>query len=253
MRHVHFLRFLFCAILVTFFAETPWAAESDPLQVHPEILDMGTFYSGGQITISGEVPGGQDVIVEVAGPTGNGQFDLKGRLGPFWMTRDRAELDGAPVMYALLLPGRRWQRKASALGLGLENLRRKISIKSATLAPAKIFNMFLDLKKSEGLYVVLDKAVSYKPAGNSGRRFKAICCLPRSMAPGKYTVRAVGVANGAKGMVQTGSFLVHEVGFARLVDDLATNKRLTYGILAVVIALFAGAVMGFLFRGGGGH
>ena len=192
MRHAHFILFLFCASLVALFTETPWAAESGQLEVHPEVLDMGTFFSGGQVTISGEVPGGQDVIVEVAGPTGNGQFDLKGRVGPFWMTRGKAEMDGAPAMYALLLPGRReWQRKASSLGLGLENLRRKISIKSDTLAVDNIFDMFLDLKKSEGLYVVQDKAVSYKPAGNGGRRFTAICRLPRSMAPGKYTVSAV--------------------------------------------------------------
>jgi hypothetical protein len=49
------------------------------------------------------------------------------------------------------------------------------------------------------------------------------------------------------------SFTVDEVGFSRLVYDLATNQRLVYGILAVVIALFAGAVMGLLFKGGGSH
>jgi hypothetical protein len=224
------------------------------LAIQPEVLDIGTFYSGGQVTISGEVPQGQDVVVEIAGPAANGEFDLKGRVGPFWMTNGRAEMDGAPAMYALLLPGGRdWQRKASSLGLGLERLRNKIAIQSATVPPDELFNMFLELKKSEGLYVVEDNAVVYAAANNGLRRFTAVCHFPRSTVAGNYTIKATEIINGAKGMELSRSFTVDEVGFSRLVYDLATNQRLVYGILAVVIALFAGAVMGLLFKGGGSH
>jgi hypothetical protein len=245
---------LFFSGFVPLLAETAWAAESGKLTIQPEVLDIGTFYSGGQVTISGEVPQGQDVVVEIAGPAANGQFDLKGRVGPFWMTNGRAEMDGAPAMYALLLPGGRdWQRKASSLGLGLERLRNKIAIQSATVPPDELFNMFLELKKSEGLYVVEDNAVVYAAANNGLRRFTAVCHFPRSTVAGNYTIKATEIINGAKGMELSRSFTVDEVGFSRLVYDLATNQRLVYGILAVVIALFAGAVMGLLFKGGGRH
>jgi hypothetical protein len=254
MRHILFMLLLVCAGLVSWFAEAASAAESDKLMIQPEVLDIGTFYSGGQVTISGEVPNGQDVIVEVAGPAANGQFDLKGRVGPFWMTSGKAEMDGAPAMYVLLLPGGQdWQRKASSLGLGLEKLRRKIAIQSATVPPDDFFNMFLELKKSEGLYAVKDNAVTYAAAKNGLRRFTAVCRFPRSTAAGNYTIKATAVANGAKGIEQSRSLHVDEVGFARLVYDLAKNQRLAYGTLAVVIALFAGAVMGLLFKGGGRH
>ena len=254
MRHTLFMRLLFCFSLVALPAGTAWTAESGELAIQPEVLDIGTFYSGCQVTISGEVPKGQDVVVEIAGPVANGEFDLKGRVGPFWMTNGRAEMDGAPAMYALLLPGGRdWQRKASSLGLGLEKLRNKIAIQSATVPPDELFNMFLKLKKSEGLYVVEDNAVSYAAAKNGLRRFTAVCHFPRSTAAGNYTIKATEIINGAKGMELSRSFLVDEVGFSRLVYDLATNQRLVYGILAVVIALFAGAVMGLLFKGGGRH
>jgi hypothetical protein len=139
------------------------------------------------------------------------------------------------------------------LGLGLEKLRSEISIQSATVPPEDLFKMFVELKKSEGLYVVQENAVAYIPAANGRRRFTAVYSFPRSTTPGKYQIKATAVANGAKGMVQSRSLLVDEVGFARLVYDLATNQRLIYGILAVVIALFAGAVMGILFRSGGRH
>ncbi|MEJ2100680.1 MAG: TIGR02186 family protein [Desulfobacterales bacterium] len=254
MRHTFFMLLLFCSGLVPLHAEKAWTAEPGKLTIKPEVLNIGTFYSGGQVTISGEVPNGQDVIVEISGSASNGQFDLKGRVGPFWMTNGRAELDGAPAMYVLLLPGGRdWQQKASSLGLGLEKLRSKIAIQSAAVPPEDLFNMFVELKKSEGLYLVKDNAVTYAAANNGLRRFTAVCRFPRSTAAGNYTIKVTDIANGAKGMEQSRNLRVDEVGFARLVYDLATNQRLVYGILAVAVALFAGAVMGLLFKGGGRH
>ena len=254
MRHTLCLLLLFCSSLTPLLAEKGWTAESDKLTIQPEVLDIGTFYAGGQVKISGEVPQRQDVIVEIAGPAANGQFDLKGRVGPFWMTNGRAEMDGAPAMYVLLLPGGQdWQQKAASLGLGLEKLKNKIAIQSATVPQEAIFKMFLELKKSEGLYVVKDNAVAYAAANNGLRRFTAVWRFPRSTAAGNYTIKATVITNGAKSTELSRSLLVDEVGFAQLVYDLATNQRLMYGIFAVVIALLAGAVMGLLFKGGGRH
>jgi hypothetical protein len=244
----------FCSGLIVLPSETAWTAESSELKVQPDVLDIGTFYSAGQVTISGEVPSGQDVIVEIKGPAASGKFDLKGRVGPFWMTRGKAELDGAPAMYVLLLPGGPdWRSKAASLGIGLDEVKRETSIQSDQMAPDDLFDMFVKLKKSEGLYAEEDNAVTYAPAGNGTREFKAVYSFPRSTAKGNYQIKATTVANGARAREQSVSFQVEEVGFTRLVDDLATNRRLAYGVLAVVIALFTGAVMGVLFKGGGGH
>jgi hypothetical protein len=231
-----------------------WAAQPGELTIQPEIMNIGTFYSGGEVAISGEVAQGQDVIVEITGPPSNGKFDVKGRVGPFWMTRGKAELDGAPSMYVLLLPGdHHWQQEAESLGLGLENLKKEMSIQSEGRSPEDLFDMFLQLKKSEDLYIEAENAVTYAPAENGRRRFAAVYHFPRSTAAGKYIIKATVVANGVKITELSRSFLVAEVGFVQLVDDMATNRRLVYGILAVVIALFTGAVMGVVFKGGGSH
>jgi Putative transmembrane protein (Alph_Pro_TM) len=254
MRRFHLMLLLCCCSLVPVQTGPAWAAEASELAVRPQVLNIGTFFSGGQVIITGEVPQGQDVIVEITGPTANGQFDIKGRVGPFWMTRGKAELNGAPAMYVLLLPeDQRWRQEAASLGLGLANLRKRMSIHAGERSAEDLFNMFLELKKGEGLYVEAEGAVTYTPAENGLRRFTAVCHFPRSTAVGDYTIRATTVADGAKVAELSRGFLVNEVGFTRVVDDLATNRRLTYGILAVVIALFTGAVMGVLFKGGGGH
>jgi hypothetical protein len=254
MRRLLLMLILCCCGLVPIYAGPVRAAKASELAVQPEVLDIGTFFSGGEVTISGEVPQGQEVILEIAGPTANQKFDIKGRVGPFWMTRGKADLNGAPSMYALLLPGdEQWLQKAVALGLGLENLAKQMSIQAAENSSDELFNMFLELKKDEGLYVEEQDAVAYTSAENGLRRFSAVYHFPRSTAAGEYTIKATAVADGAKVAELSRSFHVGEVGFTRLVDDLATNRRLTYGILAVVIALFTGAVMGVIFKGGGSH
>ena len=239
---------------MTGFVHPALSAQPDGLAIQPGELDIGTFYSGGTVEISGRVPDGQDVIVEIEGPVMEGHFNLKKRVGPFWMTRGKADIIGAPAIYALLLPeGGNWRDKASALGLGLEALKKKLSMESDSLSPDKLFNMFLLLKKSEGSYVIEEKAVTYAPSEAGYRRFSVKFKFPLSTATGKYDIKATPITGSGIGKIQTGSLAVDEVGFIRLVDNMATHKRLTYGIFAVLIALFAGSIMGVMFKGGGSH
>jgi hypothetical protein len=234
--------------------QTTLADVPSDLTIQPKVLTIGTFYSGGRVTISGQVPEGQDVIVRIAGPVTNGEFDIKGRVGPFWMTRGKAELSGAPAMYVLLLPGGEdWRAKASSLGLDLRQIRKQIDLHCATLPPDRLFDLFIELKKSEGLYVVENDAVRYTCAENGKRCFTAVYRFPRSTATGKYTIVATAVAGNGTGKEQSTILQVDEIGFTRMIDNLATHQRLLYGIMAVVIALITGAVMGVLFKSRGGH
>ncbi len=230
-------------------ADTPAA-----LTVSPAVLNVGTFFSGGQMTITGEVPIADDVVVEIIGPQINSMFDVKGRIGPFWMTREKVELENAPALYVLLAPsGRQWEQKAAALNLGIDNLKQQIGIGRSEIAPEDIFRMFVKLKRSEKLYVELPGAVLYSAGENGRRKFTATCHLPSSTTAGRYTVKATSIANGQRGAELSADLTVQQVGFVEMVDELATNRRLTYGVGAVLIALFSGALMGLLFTGGGSH
>ncbi len=224
------------------------------LTVSPAVLNVGTFFSGGQVTITGEVPAAQDVVVEIIGPQVNSLFDVKGRIGPFWMTREKVDLENAPALYLLLMPsGPEWAQKASGLNLGIDNLRQEIGITRSETAPDIIFRMFVKLKRSEKLYAEVAGAVSYAADENGRRRFTATCRLPSSTAVGKYTVKATPIDHGQAGPEWSADLTVQEVGFVEIVDVLASNRRVIYGVTAVLIALFSGAVMGFIFKGGGSH
>jgi len=224
------------------------------LTVSPDVLNVGLFFSGGEITITGEIPVSSDVVVEIIGPQVNSLFDLKGRIGPFWLTREKVDLENAPALYILLLPsGPDWEQKATALNLGIDNLKQQIGISRTETTTDDIFHMFLKLKHSEKLYDELPGAVFYSASENGRRRFTATCRLPSSTAVGKYTVKTTTIVNGKRGAELSHDLTVQEVGFVEMVSRMASESRLTYGVAAVLIALFSGALMGLLFKGGGGH
>ena len=223
-------------------------------EINPPVLKVGTFFPGGEVTIEGEVPASEDVVVEIVGSQVNSVFDVKGRVGPFWMTREKVDLEHAPALYFLLLPsGPDWVQKAAALNLGIDHLKQQFNISRSEAAPEDIFQMFLKLKRSEKLYGEEPGTVSYSAGKNGRRRFTATCRLPSSIAAGRYTVKVTPIAHGVSGRELSGTLMVQEVGFVKMVNELATNRRLIYGITAVVIALLAGALMGIIFKGGGRH
>jgi hypothetical protein len=230
------------------------AAAPAALTVDPAVLKVGTFFSGGQVTITGEVPTAYDVVVEIIGPQTTSLFDVKGRIGPFWMTREKVDLENAPALYLLLMPaGPDWSQKTPALNLGIDNLKQQIGISGSESPLDDIFPMFVKLKRSEELYGEVPGAVLFSTDENGHRRFTASCHLPSSIAAGKYTIKATTIANGQRGEQLSADLRVQQVGFVEMVDKLATNRRLTYGVASVLIALFAGAVMGLIFKGGGSH
>ena len=230
------------------------AADSVQMKIEPEHLDVNSFYTGGQVTITGQAPAADDVVIEITGPVVDAQYDIKGRVGPFWMNRQKVHLENAPGLYALLAPtGDDWKERFSEMDVGFEKLKAAIQVSESELSKQDILEMYMNLKESEGLYGEEIGAVTYEKAKEGFKTFHAEYDFPSSAVTGSYTIKAVLVENGATQGESTKELSVREIGFIKFIDTLASNQRLVYGILAVLIALFTGAVMGFLFKGGGGH
>lgn len=254
MRSLVFTILLCCFGVMTALSAPAFGGEPVSLAVSPDILHVDTFFSGGKVTIDGEIPDGDEVLIEIMGPKVDELFNIKGRVGPFWMTREKVHLNDAPRLYRLLLPkGENWLKQAAELGLGVDELKKRIHISGSAMSTDEIFNLFVRLKDSEHLYGETLEAISYSPGPNQRRHFSAEYRFPASTAAGLFTIKATSVSNGARGPEFSHDVRVDEIGFVKLVNDLASNQRLVYGVGSVLIALFAGAVMGFIFKGGGGH
>lgn len=232
----------------------PSSAQSSTLKINPPHLDIGTFFSGRQMTLSGSIPSNRDLIIEIKGPEEKSVFNMKGRVGPFWMNRGKIELEKAPFLYLLLLPeGKEWQSLLSSFGIGIEQLERTLVVRPDNVSLDVVFPRFVKLKRSEHLYEELSGAIRYSQSIEGMKHFGAKFFLPSTTLPGEYRIMTRTLHNGKVEEATLQKLTVREVGFIKAVHELAYDRGLLYGILCVLIALFVGAVIGFFFRGGGAH
>jgi uncharacterized protein (TIGR02186 family) len=247
--------FILSLLLATGLMQVPGhaAQETDALVVSPKIIEVNSFFSGHGVTISGDIKAADDVIIEITGKDGTNNFELKGRVGPFWMTTGKLKLENIPGLYIVLLPqGKDWLQKADAMGLGMDQIKKRIVSSGTVKVPDNVFSMFKKLKKHEELYDEIIGAVTYSKAENGVKHFVAKCRVPSSIALGSYLVKASVISGGAPTQELNSQLIVQEVGFVKFVNTLASDRRITYGVSAVIIALAAGLLMGVVFRKSGG-
>jgi hypothetical protein len=255
MRRMLLLSLLAVLCLFTIRTAPAFAAYQPVIKAQPDILDIDTFFAGGEVVFTAEIPADKEMAIEIIGPEANTVFDVKGRWGPFWMNRGKVELENLPILYALLLPsGSDWDKRLNSLGLGWEQLKGEVSNNNSEHGAEDIFNMFVKLKRSEGLYTRSEGAVTCSPASAGMKRCTARFRFPAATTPGKFMVRATIIAGNSRVRTVSRPFTVEETGFIKIVHDLAFTNALLYGIISVLIALFAGGIMGVIFKkGGGGH
>lgn len=228
--------------------------EPTQMDVTPRGFSIGTFFSGQEIHISGVVPSDLDIIIEVKGPQEKELFNMKAKVGPFWMNREKVEIENTPFLYGLLLPeDQTWEGHLTELEVGLEYLKRQMDISPPSLDLDTIFSRFVQLKQTGHLYQVQPGTIHYSPAVSGQRRFEAKFEFPASTVPGEYTIKATWVQEGLAAGTASKCFSVEEVGMIRLIRDVAYQQELIYGIMCVIIALCSGMLMGLFFKGVGGH
>lgn len=230
------------------------AGDLTDFEIIPPNLDITSFYSSQTIAVSGTVPADRDVIIEIKGPERTDTFNMKGRVGPFWMNHKKIKLEHVPFLYALLLPGdEKLSEQLDALGLGLKHLGKNISVSPEALSFDTIFEQFIQLKRSERLYTQSPGAIKYSSAALGSKHFTADFMFPPSIVPAEYKVVTTLISNGSAEEKSESSFSVEEVGLVKAIRNLAHTKKLVYGLLSVAVALIAGAITGVIFNGGGSH
>jgi hypothetical protein len=222
------------------------------VKVSPELVEIGAFFQGAEITVSGEIPPGAEAVVEVLGPEATEHLMRKGRRGGLWMNVGEVEVRTAPSLYlARATDPRLLSHQAPEARFGFAALKRRLAAAGGTATPAEL-DEFLKLKESEDLYRILPQPLEAAAAGGS-RLVKAAFRLPTQVKPGTYRVCLSVLEAGRVSGRKCAGLKVAMVGFPALSAALAYEHGVLYGILAVIIAMVTGLVMGYLFRGGGGH
>ncbi|OGP72457.1 MAG: hypothetical protein A2Y80_10955 [Deltaproteobacteria bacterium RBG_13_58_19] len=231
-------------------------AASPELLITPEQIDIGTFFQGVQVQITGEIPKGSEAVVEIIGGTQAEHLMRKGRRLGLWMNVGEIEVHHAPSLYlAAATDPRLLSPSRNETSWGFAALKKRLSFSGQMQAgeEVQLFQQFLELKESEGLYDASTKIQRISSSGGGPPLVRTTFWLSGRVKPGNYRVCLSVIHQDGKVAQKCADLPVRAVGFPALLSSLAYQHEALYGILAVVIAIVTGYLMGLLFGGKGGH
>ena len=234
----------------------PARAAEPGLTISPAQVQIGAFFNGATVTVSGTIPAGTQAVLEVMGSSAEEHLMRKGRRGGLWMNVGEIKVQDAPSLYLVMSTAKELLTAAPAEATwGYRALEKRLAF-SGKIEPAErqeFLKQFLELKESEEIYASWPGALKVEAASGGASQVTASFPVPTNIRPGSYKV-CLSVIQDGKAVSNTCTGLkVEMVGFPAWLADLAYQHGAVYGVLAVVIAIVTGFAMGFLFKGGGGH
>ena len=257
MRHV--LTFLFASLLLSV-GLTAAAEEQRPEVVQSDIsmreISIQSNFTGVEIVLFGSIDFSKapapdekpyDVIMVVRGPDRPLVVRRKERIAGLWMNGDSKTFSAVPDFYAVLAsrPFRAIASKETLkpLGIGFANLDYGKTVEGDNTDDEFRANL-IRLQQERRLFQESDDAISF--IGRS--LFRGSVDLPVNVPIGRYTTQVFLFRDGKLLSQSQSSLQVHKVGLERVVYMLAYRYPLTYGLLAVLIAMSAGLLAWTAFR-----
>lgn len=233
------------------------AAASRELKLTPAGIEIGAFFDGLQLTVSGEIPSECQAVVEVIGERVEEELMRKARRWEMWVNVGEIDIEGVPYLYyAMSSSPELFALQPQDRPWGYPALRRVAEFKegSRSVRTGRLFGEFIKLKEDHGLYKMLPGALKVFPAQQNGRsRIEGVFRFPARLPVGTCTVR-LQVISGQRIIEQQSTDLqIQLVGLPAALVSLATDNAVLYGCLALGIAAAIGLLCGLVFSKGGKH
>lgn len=224
------------------------------LQLAPATVEIGTFYDGTTVTVTGQVPVGAEVVVRLSGEGEDLHLKKKGKVGGLlWMNTGDLTFHNAPKVYKLFTGnGLKDLDNSAAREFGFIALNNRIEISPASSDDDFLLKEFVRLKTKENLYSITPDGISYSPEEDGMKSFQATISIPSIMKPGEYSVEVAALQDGKIIATSSKQLVLQQVSFPLKLSTMAFGHALWYGIMSVFIAVMAGLIMGLLFKDRGG-
>jgi uncharacterized protein (TIGR02186 family) len=243
-------------------ALTPAAQQKVVTAASKNFIDIGLSYRGDQIHFFGVSPVRDcDLIVRLtAEKSENVKLSMKGRVGPFWMTVKQFEVTGAPFMYKIHSTKPIDQivslETTQELDLGYAAVRKqmKLHLIRGEAAPddaEKVFKGLVKIKEEANLYNIVADPKRLEVA--EGRLFKHYFRFPPAATEGRYVVESFAFKDGQLLGYGKDVIEIKKVGIESWMTSVSQNHPIAFGIMAVLIALGVGLLVGMIFKKGGHH
>jgi len=254
--------FLFGSGLGVALAVTPEGQEKVVTAASKNLIEIGLSYQGDQIHFFGVSPVKDcDLIIKLTAEKSEEiKLSVKGRVGPFWMAVKQYDVTDSPFMYKLhstkpidqiISP-----ETARDLDLGYVAVQKKMKLHLARgdASPEDaemVFKGLVKIKEEANLYNIVSDPQRLEIA--EGRLYKHYFRFPPAATEGRYVVESFAFKD--KQLVGYGKDVIQikKVGIEYWLTDISQNHPVFFGIMAVVIALGAGLLVGMIFKKGGHH
>ncbi len=243
-------------------AVTPEGQEKVVTAASKNIIEIGLSYRGDQIHFFGVSPVKDcDLIIRLtAEKSEEVKLSVKGKVGPFWMTVKQYDVTDAPFMYKIHSTKPVEQivspETAQQLGLGYGAVRQKMKLhlSRGEADPddnEKVFKGLVKIKEEANLYNIVSDPKRLEIT--EGRLFKHYFRFPPAATEGRYVVESFAFKDGqllgyGKDVIQ-----IQKVGVESWMTSVSQNHPTIFGIMAVLIAMAAGLLVGLIFKKGGHH
>jgi uncharacterized protein (TIGR02186 family) len=234
---------LVCAISV--------AGESQTrLEVVPDEIQIGTFYDGCTVHVSATTSQCDGAVIVLEGQDEEVTLNRKGRVAFIWMNVARITISGLPQAYIMAASDKLENICSGAtlrdLRLGLQSLRPRMKVSSDRPLTGGEFEQFLKLKEHSGAYDT-DIKINLKTISPDSQELSADLPIPSRMPPGTYDINLYCFRDGNLIENQVGRLGIETIGLPCLLMNLADKHAAMYGLLAIIVAMVAGLVIGIIF------
>lgn len=202
--------------------------------------EIFVFGAIGRSRLPNETDDDLNIIIAVTGPSRPVNVRKKSRTFGIWVNTESVEVDEAPSFYAIATTG-----PLADILSDTDDLRHSISVKRAVRVvgesenvaePREFREAVIRLNQASGIYYenIGDVAVTERTL------FQTYFELPSNIVEGDYRARVYLLRDKeVLDSFETG-IEVRKVGIERWIYNLAHDQALIYGILSILVALFAG-------------
>lgn len=225
-------------------AQTPLIADLSEHQIQ-----ITTGFVGTDVLLFGTVDPGSDVVVVIRGPEEETTVWRKGRYAGIWINDRRVVFQRVPSFYAVRSSAPLHDAASNVTrarhGMGAEFLRLRSVDEGVSEAELNEFRKALIRnKEKQGLFASGGDDIAFL----GGQLFRTRLHFPANVPTGFYDVEVFMLQEGRVVHAQTTPLIVRKAGLGADVFFFAHNFSAVYGIIAVLLAVAAGALAAFVFR-----
>jgi len=184
-----------------------------------------------------------DVVIVITGAKRAQIVRKKEQVMGFWVNSEGQRLEAVPEYYALAST-----RPLAEIADVEELFRLKIGLEHQVFGHQEGLEEYakglIRVKQKAGLYQVATEQMELQ----SETLFRADFFFPANVPSGTYTATAYLFQGGKLIGRSDKEIKIDKAGFERIIYDLAQNQSWLYGLMAIIIALFAGWLAGFITR-----